>query len=106
MPLDNAVKETGRLGRREVFQGGGQSGREGGQEPRGRLLESDEAAQFPAQARHTLPHNTAGHDVIKPAHVRAETGNTGKNIITSLDFLNLAEWLERLPMPKSQQSTK
>jgi hypothetical protein len=75
VPLGNAGKEAGRLGRREVFQGGGQSGREGGQEMRGRLLGSDEAAQFPAQARHTLPHNTAGHDVIEPAHVRAETGN-------------------------------
>jgi hypothetical protein len=25
--------------------------------------------------------------VIKPAHVRAETGNTGKNIISSLDLM-------------------
>ncbi len=82
MPLGNAGKKIGRLVRREVFQGGGQSGREGGQEPRGRLLGSDEAAQLPAQARHTLTHNTAGHNVIKPAHVRAETGNICKNIVS------------------------
>ncbi len=80
--LGNAVKESGRVGRREVFQGGGQSGREGGQEPRSRLLGGDEAAQLPAQARHTLTHNTAGHDVIEPAHVRAETGNICKNIVS------------------------